>query len=252
VHTFCGVSRDFFFFDFKNMSGKRTSTNSEEKSVLSRNFQNPQTVSISRNQVSKWRRWTRGTRGRRGRRRRTSRLDDPLVLIMTPFFIILERLTDPCESFLDHPVQCRLLPETCLGRKPRLDLTLTQDETETEIGVLILVLEFFLHPHVNVPLPNFWTPVVVEQCHQKIPVGLFEGPTFDPIRPFTHPPFLDNRHISRCWKECDSRGEEHLLVLLTLEQIPLSNDLKNFTDLLFIIVSIEIFFPFLSSFFILL
>jgi hypothetical protein len=31
----------------------------------------------------------RGRRGRRGRRR-TSRLDDPLVLIMTPFFIILD------------------------------------------------------------------------------------------------------------------------------------------------------------------
>jgi hypothetical protein len=31
----------------------------------------------------------RGRRGRR-RRRRTSRLDDPLVLIMTPFFIILD------------------------------------------------------------------------------------------------------------------------------------------------------------------
>ncbi len=48
--------------------------------------------------------------GRRRWRRTTSRLDDPLVLIMTPFFIILDRLTEPCESFLDHPVQYRFLP----------------------------------------------------------------------------------------------------------------------------------------------
>ena len=54
-------------------------------------------------------------------------------------------------------------------------------------------------------------------------MGLLEGPTFDPSRPFARPSFLDNRHISRCWKEFDSRGEEHLLVLLTPEQVPLSN-----------------------------
>jgi hypothetical protein len=50
---------------------------------------------------------------------------------------------------------------------------------ETVIGVLILVLEFFLHPGVSVPLPNFWPPVVVEKCQKKIPLGLLEGPTFD-------------------------------------------------------------------------
>ncbi len=91
------------------------------------------------------------------RRRRTSLLDDPLVLIMTPFFIILDRLTNPCDSFLDHPVHCLFLPTSCLGRKPRLDLTFTEDEMETVIGVLILVHEFCLHSHVSDPLPNFWT-----------------------------------------------------------------------------------------------
>ena len=95
---------------------------------------------------------------------------------MTPFFIILDRLTEPCESFLDHPVHYHFLPAPCLGRKPRLDLTFTEDEMETVIGVLILVLEFFLHPGVSVPLPNFWPPVVVEQCQQKIPLGLLENP----------------------------------------------------------------------------
>jgi hypothetical protein len=76
---------------------------------------------------------------------------------------------------------------------------------------------------VSVPLPNFWPPVVVEKCHQKIPLGLLEVPTFDPRRPFARPSFLYNRYISRCWKEFDSRGEEHLLVLLTPEKVPLSN-----------------------------
>ena len=166
-------------------------------------------MSVSRNHVSRWwrgRRWRRGWR----RRRRTSRLDEPFVLIMTPFFIILDRLTETCESFLDHPVHCRFLPAPCLGRKPTLDLTFTEDETITEIGVLLLVLEVFLHPRVSVPLPNFWSPVVVEKCLQKIPLGLLEGPTFDPRRPFTRPSFLDDRHISRCWKEFDRRGEEVL------------------------------------------
>jgi hypothetical protein len=50
-------------------------------------------VSISRNHVSRWRRGRRWRRRRR-RRRRTSRLDEPFVLIMTPFFIILDRLTE--------------------------------------------------------------------------------------------------------------------------------------------------------------
>jgi hypothetical protein len=60
--------------------------------------------SIYNKQISRRRRGSRGRRGRRGRRRRrrTSHLDDPLVLIMTPFFIILDRLTEPCGSFLDH------------------------------------------------------------------------------------------------------------------------------------------------------
>jgi hypothetical protein len=89
-------------------------------------------VSISRIYVSSRRRGRRWRRGRRRRRRTSgsSRLDDPLVLIMTPFFIILDRLTDPCESFLDHPVHCRFLPAPCLGRKPRLDLTFSEDEMD--------------------------------------------------------------------------------------------------------------------------
>ena len=57
---------------------------------------------------------------------------------------------------------------------------------ETVIGVLILVHEFCLHSHVSVPLPNFWTTVVVEQCQQKIPSGLLEDPTFD-VPLYTHP-----------------------------------------------------------------
>jgi hypothetical protein len=67
-------------------------------------------------------------------------VDDPPVLIMTPFLIILKIywLTEVCESFLDHPIHCRLLPVSSLGRKPRLDLTFTEDETERVIGVLIL------------------------------------------------------------------------------------------------------------------
>ncbi len=105
---------------------------------------NPETLKIQKQWVyheimfANWR-WKR----RRSRRRRNSLLDDPLVLIMTPFFIILDIywLTEFCESFLDHPVRYRFLPTSYLGRKPRLDLTFTEDETEREIGVLILVLE---------------------------------------------------------------------------------------------------------------
>ena len=33
-HTFCGVSREFFFFDFKDMSGKGTITISGGKNCL--------------------------------------------------------------------------------------------------------------------------------------------------------------------------------------------------------------------------
>ena len=44
------------------------------------NFKNPQTVSISRNHVSRRRRGRRWRRRRR-RRKRTSRLDDPLVFL---------------------------------------------------------------------------------------------------------------------------------------------------------------------------
>jgi hypothetical protein len=99
-----------------------------------------------------------------------------------------------------------------------LTLTFTEDETERVIGVLILVLESCRHLDLSVPLPNFWNPVVVEQCQQKILLGPLEGPTFHPRHPFPRPSVLDNRHICRCWK-----GEELLLVLLPPEQIPLSN-----------------------------
>jgi hypothetical protein len=72
------------------------------------------------------------------------------------------------------------------------------------------------------------TQLVVEQCHQKIPLGLLEDPVTDPTfrvpsHPFPHQSFLDNRHICRCWKEFDSLGEEQVLVLLPPEHIPLSN-----------------------------
>jgi hypothetical protein len=39
---------------------------------------------------------------------------------------------------------------------------------------------------LSVPLPYFGTPVVVEQCQQKIPLESFEGPTFHPSHPFPH------------------------------------------------------------------
>jgi hypothetical protein len=143
-------------------------------------------VSISRNHVSRRRRWRRWRR----RRRRTSHLDDPLVLIMTPFFIILARLTEPCESFLNHPVHCRFLPAPYFGRKSRLDLTFTEDEMEAVIGVLILVHEFCLHPHVSVPLPNFWSPVVVEQCQQKSLWDFLKVPPLTPDDPLHDHPSL--------------------------------------------------------------
>jgi len=34
AHTFCGVSREFFFFDFKDMSGKGTITLSGGRNSL--------------------------------------------------------------------------------------------------------------------------------------------------------------------------------------------------------------------------
>jgi hypothetical protein len=71
----------------------------------------------------------------------------------------------------------------CLRQKTRFDLSFTEDETEREIGVigvLILVVESGHHPVVSVPLSNF-RPPVVEQSQQKIPLGLVEDPTFDPL-----------------------------------------------------------------------
>jgi hypothetical protein len=42
AHTFCGVSREFFFFDFKDMSGKGTITISGGKKF------NPETLKIQK------------------------------------------------------------------------------------------------------------------------------------------------------------------------------------------------------------
>jgi hypothetical protein len=147
---------------------------------------------------------------------------NPLVLIMTPFLITILHIyswDDLCDFFLDYPVHCRFLAAPCLGRKPRLDLIFTEEETDRDNGVLILVLESGHHPVVSVPLSNFRPPVVVEQCQQKILLGLLERLTFHPSHTFTRPSFFDNRHICRCWKEFDSLGEEQVLVVLPPELV---------------------------------
>jgi hypothetical protein len=91
AHTFCGVIREFFFSDFKDMIGKGTITISGGlKNNLIQKLQKFRNIEfITKPECSwKWRR-RRRRRRRRNRRRRISLLDDPPVLIMTPFLIIL-------------------------------------------------------------------------------------------------------------------------------------------------------------------
>ncbi len=95
-------------------------------------------------------------------------MSNPLVLMMTPFLIILciHWLNELCESFLDYPVHFTFVRHPVSDENHDLIWLSLRTRRREKSAVLILVLESGHHHVVSVPLSDFcFFPVDVEQWH---------------------------------------------------------------------------------------